>query len=100
MHGYHLAEELHTRRYVREGRFKTGSLYTILNRMENKEIITSTHEESESGRPMRVYSITEDGRLHLKNGLQSFETIQTRVMCQIKVQGSHRDIPIGHYMEI
>ncbi|MBT7912342.1 helix-turn-helix transcriptional regulator [Candidatus Bathyarchaeota archaeon] len=69
-HGYQLAEELQTRGYVREGRFKTGSLYTILNRMENKEILTSKHEESEAGRPRRVYSITEDGREHLKNGLQ------------------------------
>jgi len=70
MHGYQLAEELQTRKYVRKGRFKTGSLYTILNRMENKEILTSTHEKSKSGRPRRVYSITEDGKLHLKNGLQ------------------------------
>ena len=70
MHGYQLAEELQTRGYVREGRFKTGSLYTILNRMEDKGSLTSTHEESESGRPRRVYSITEDGKLHLKNGLQ------------------------------
>ena len=70
MHGYQLAEELQTRGYVREGRFKTGSLYTILNRMEKKEILTSKHEESEAGRPRRVYSITEDGRAHLKNGLQ------------------------------
>ena len=70
MHGYQLAEELQTRGYVREGRFKTGSLYTILNRMDNKEILTSKHEKSESGRPRRVYSITEDGRSHLKNGLQ------------------------------
>jgi PadR family transcriptional regulator PadR len=69
-HGYQLAEDLQTRGYVREGRFKTGSLYTILNRMENKEILTSKHEESESGRQRRVYSITEDGRDHLKNGLQ------------------------------
>jgi|APSaa5957512576_1039674.scaffolds.fasta_scaffold04087_1 PadR family transcriptional regulator, regulatory protein PadR len=69
-HGYQLAEELQTRGYVREGRFKTGSLYTILNRMENKEILTSKHEESEAGRPRRVYSITENGREHLKNGLQ------------------------------
>jgi PadR family transcriptional regulator PadR len=69
-HGYQLAEDLQTRGYVREGRFKTGSLYTILNRMEKKEILTSTHEESEAGRPRRVYSITEDGREHLKNGLQ------------------------------
>jgi len=69
-HGYQLAEELQTRGYVREGRFKTGSLYTILNRMENKEILTSKHEESEAGRPRRGYSITENGREHLKNGLQ------------------------------
>jgi DNA-binding PadR family transcriptional regulator len=70
MHGYQLAEELQTRGYVRKDRFKTGSLYTILNRMENKEILTSVHEQSESGRPRRVYSITEEGKLHLKNGLQ------------------------------
>ena len=69
-HGYQLAEDLQTRGYVREGRFKTGSLYTILNRMEKKEILTSKHEESDAGRPRRVYSITEDGREHLKNGLQ------------------------------
>jgi DNA-binding PadR family transcriptional regulator len=70
MHGYQLAEDLQTREYVRKGRFKTGSLYTILNRMENKEILTSTHEESKSGRPRRVYSITEHGKIYLKNGLQ------------------------------
>ena len=70
MHGYQLAEELQSRGYVREGRFKTGSLYTILNRMEEKGSLTSSQEESESGRPRRVYSITEDGKLHLKNGLQ------------------------------
>lgn len=70
MHGYQLAEELQSREYVRKGRFKTGSLYTILNRMEDKGSLTSTKQESESGRPRRVYSITEDGKLHLKNGLQ------------------------------
>ena len=65
MHGYQLAEELQTRGYVREGRFKTGSLYTILNRMEHKGSLTSTHEESESGRPRRVYSITQEGKKYL-----------------------------------
>ena len=70
MHGYQLAEELQSRGYVREGRFKTGSLYTILNRMEQKRILTSIHEESESGRPRRVYSITDRGKGYLKQGLQ------------------------------
>ena len=70
MHGYQLNEVLQERKLVREGRFKTGSLYTILNRMEEKGILTSAQEESESGRPRRVYSITEDGRSNLKQGLQ------------------------------
>ena len=70
MHGYQLAEELQSRGYVREGRFKTGSLYTILNRMEKKGSLTSTNKESNAGRPRRVYSITDEGKSHLKQGLQ------------------------------
>jgi DNA-binding PadR family transcriptional regulator len=70
MHGYQLAEELQSRGYVREGRFKTGSLYTILNRMENKGSLKSTKQESDAGRPRRVYCITEEGKTHLKKGLQ------------------------------
>ena len=70
MHGYQLAEELQVRGYVKEGRFKTGSLYTILNRMEKKGILNSTNMESETGRHRRVYNLTEDGKYHLKRGLQ------------------------------
>lgn len=70
MHGYQLNEVLEERKLVREGRFKTGSLYTILNRMEEKGILTSTQEESEEGRPRRVYSITKEGKTHLKQGLE------------------------------
>ena len=70
MHGYQLNEVLEERKLVREGRFKTGSLYTILNRMEEKGILTSAQEESEEGRPRRVYSITPEGRTHLRQGLE------------------------------
>ena len=70
MHAYQLSEELEKRRLVRKDRFKTGSLYTILNRMEEKGILTSNQEESEEGRPRRVYSITETGKSSLKNGLE------------------------------
>jgi len=69
-HGYQLNDELEKRRLVREGRFKTGSLYTILNRMERKGILNSSQEESDEGRPRRVYSITETGRERLKQGLE------------------------------
>ena len=51
MHGYQLAEELQTRGYVREGRFKTGSLYTILNRMDNKEILTPNMRRASQADP-------------------------------------------------
>jgi DNA-binding PadR family transcriptional regulator len=70
MHGYQLNEELEKRGLVREGRFKTGSLYTILNRMEKKDTLKSHHEESDEGRPRRVYEITELGRSRLRRGLE------------------------------
>jgi PadR family transcriptional regulator PadR len=70
MHGYQLMEVLEKRKLVREGRFKTGSLYTILNRMERKGVLCSSQKESEKGRPRRVYSITETGKERLKQGLE------------------------------
>jgi DNA-binding PadR family transcriptional regulator len=70
IHGYKLAKELQSKRYVRKDRFKTGSLYTILNRMEKKGVLTSEYKESKSSRQRRVYSITEHGRIQLKNSLQ------------------------------
>ena len=70
MHGYQLNEVLEERGLVRKDRFKTGSLYTILNRMEENELLTSHQEESEEGRPRRVYAITETGKNRLKAGLE------------------------------
>ncbi len=70
MHGYQLNEELEKRELVKKGRFKTGSLYTILHRMEKKRVLQSHHEESEKGRPRRVYEVTERGRTRLKQGLR------------------------------
>jgi DNA-binding PadR family transcriptional regulator len=70
MHGYQLNEVLEKRRLVKKNRFKTGSLYTILNRMEEKGTLSSHQEESDEGRPRRVYQITTIGRAHLKQGLE------------------------------
>lgn len=70
MHGYQLNEVLEERKLVKKNRFKTGSLYTILNRMEEKEILSSHQEESDEGRTRRVYQITETGKTQLKQGLE------------------------------
>jgi len=70
MHGYQLATTMEEKGLVIQGRFKTGSLYTILNRMEEYGLLTSSHEESEEGRTRRTYTITEEGRQRLKTGLE------------------------------
>ena len=70
MHGYQLNEVLEERKLVKKNRFKTGSLYTILNRMEEKGTLTSHQEESDEGRTRRVYQITETGQAQLKQGLE------------------------------
>lgn len=69
MYGYEISEELEKRGLVREGRFKTGSLYTILNRLEHHGLLTSK-EETDSGRTRRVYTITDEGKERLKTGLE------------------------------
>ena len=70
MHGYKINEVLEEKNYVRKDRFKTGSLYTILNRMEENGLLSSSQEESEEGRSRRVYTITDAGKTRLKEGLE------------------------------
>ncbi|HUV34150.1 MAG TPA: PadR family transcriptional regulator [Candidatus Desulfaltia sp.] len=70
MHGYQLISTMEERGLVKEGRFKTGSVYTILNRMEENGLLRSSHEESDAGRTRRIYEITGEGRGHLKTGLE------------------------------
>jgi DNA-binding PadR family transcriptional regulator len=69
-HGYQLIEELESRGYVVPGRFKTGSIYTILKRMEHRGLLSSEEGRSESGRPRKTYEVTQMGVEALKRGLQ------------------------------
>ena len=71
IHGYQLINEMETRGFVETGRFETGSIYTILNRMEKHELLTSTKMKGESGRMRRVYNITEKGEKTLVKGLRT-----------------------------
>lgn len=69
MHGYQLIDEMEKRELVETGRFETGSIYTILNRMERDELLVSEKKEADSGRIRRVYSLTLKGVEVLRNGL-------------------------------
>lgn len=42
-----------------------GSLYPALYRLEARDLIRSTWEESKTGRRVKVYSLTAAGRKHL-----------------------------------
>ncbi len=70
MHGYRLIEELESRGYVVAGRFKTGSIYTILKRMDHRGLLSSEEGRSESGRPRKTYEVTSMGVEALKMGLR------------------------------
>jgi len=69
MHGYQLIDEMESRELVETGRFETGSIYTILNRMEKHELLISEKKEADSGRIRRVYSVTPKGVEALRKGL-------------------------------
>ena len=92
MHGYQLMEVLEDRGYVRSGRFETGSVYTILNRMETRELLSSTKGTSEAGRVRRIYSITQAGREALKRGLE-------RIIRQKKVMDDLAEYYREHYQQ-
>jgi DNA-binding PadR family transcriptional regulator len=70
MHGYQLIESMESRGYVQSGRFDTGSIYTILNRMAKRGLLSSVKSAEETGRIRRIYSLTEVGEEALKRGLE------------------------------
>ena len=74
MHGYQLMDELNKRGLAEPDRIEPGAIYTVLRRMEHRGLLTSQWEEKETGPDRRVYTLTEEGREHLKAGLESMKT--------------------------
>jgi len=73
-------EELQRRDYVPPGRIESGSIYTILRRMEHRELLTSEWEKVEGGPDRRVYKITDEGVAVLRECLE--EIIRRETMMQ------------------
>jgi len=69
LHGYRLIEEVNK---LMAGRrpLKSGSLYTILRRMEKGGLLSSDWDKDSSRLERRVYNITEEGIERLKGGRQ------------------------------
>ena len=88
MHGYQLIESMESRGYVQSGRFETGSVYTILNRMEKRGLLSSVKSSAETGRVRRVYSLTEAGVEALRRGLEG--VIQRKALMDELSEYYHR----------
>ena len=71
MYGYQLVKEMDNRSsgYFR---FKEGTLYPALHRLERDEMVESKWEDSPSGQARRYYYITGLGRARLASMLQEW----------------------------
>src|SRR3954464_3902480 len=65
LHGYGIARwiEQTTRSSLT---IEEGSLYPALRRLEDRELVSSSWSISQTGRRVRVYSLTRQGRVHLR----------------------------------
>ena len=59
-------ERITSEKYIPE----PGAVYTMLRRMEEKDIVTSEWEKKETGADRRVYTLNEAGVKALKEGLE------------------------------
>jgi DNA-binding PadR family transcriptional regulator len=70
MHGYQLLEEIEERSCGCH-KLESGSIYTLLRRMEEKGLLESKWEKVEGGTDRRIYNLTAKGVEALKMGLAS-----------------------------
>lgn len=73
-YGYEIIREIE-RRSGGSFRFKEGTLYPILHKMESNSLIRAYRKTAENGKERRYYSLTGEGRRQLdkeRAGWQSF----------------------------
>ena len=77
-HGYQIALDIETES---NGlfRFKHGTLYPILHRLEEEGLLRGSWSK-ESGRRRKVYALTGSGRRHLSGETSRVEEIVSRLM--------------------
>lgn len=84
--GYELAQRIETiSRDVLT--INAGSLYPALYRLEEKDLIRSTWEESKTGRRVKVYSLTASGRKELAEQREEWARFTGALSAILKVAG-------------
>ena len=69
-YGYQLIETLEEKSSGLH-KVETGSIYTVLRRMERRGLLKSEWEEAETRPDRRIYKVTKSGTEALKSGLQT-----------------------------
>jgi PadR family transcriptional regulator PadR len=70
-YGYELGDKLESITCGCE-KHKSGAIYTILRRMEEKGVVSSKWERKEDGPDRRIYTVTQEGKEVLKEGLKMY----------------------------
>lgn len=84
--GYELAQRIETiSRDVLT--INAGSLYPALYRLEERDLIRSTWEESKTGRRVKVYSLTAAGKKELADQREEWARFTGALAAILKVPG-------------
>ena len=87
MYGYQIVKEMESRSsgYFR---FKEGTLYPALHRLEESNLVDGTWQEADTGVPRRYYRITKKGRNVLAERLREWRRFSKAVNAVMIPQAS------------
>ena len=84
--GYELAQRIHA--ISRDAlTINAGSLYPALYRLEERDLIRASWEESKTGRKVKVYSLTAAGRKELAEQREEWAKFTDALSAILKVTG-------------
>jgi PadR family transcriptional regulator PadR len=82
-HGYQLALDIE-QKSGGAFRFKHGTLYPILHRLEKDRLIAGTWDRGGRGRPRKRYAITRSGRRQVARQRESWEAFSERFLSLLR----------------
>lgn len=82
MHGYAISRQLADAGF---GQVKGGTLYPLLARLEQDELVTHRWQQGDSGPPRKSYELTAAGRSHLATAAAQWEAHAPRVSRLLEV---------------
>lgn len=71
-YGYEISDQLMAYGF---GKIGNNTIYPLLNRLEKKELITSTYQASELGPKRKYYALTPQGEQTLADFLRSYHEL-------------------------